>query len=122
MFVAFKIIRIQVGTIRTIRVDHNNFLQVAIKTHSFIEFVPGRTMIFLDSCTEQQHATRANKREIKNEGKRSKKLLCNFLLRRGLVGSVRDTGDASATRYANGKQTSLGTGSTGHDWLTTVQA
>ncbi len=35
--------------------------------------------------------------------------------RRGHVGFVRDTRDASTARLANGKQTSLGTGSTGLD-------
>ena len=31
--------RIQVGTIRAIRVDHTNFFQGAIKTHSSLEVV-----------------------------------------------------------------------------------
>ncbi len=32
--------RIQIGTLRPIRVDHTNCLQVALKTHSFIHIQP----------------------------------------------------------------------------------
>ena len=31
--------RIQIGTLRPIRVDHTKCLQVAIKTHSFMRFI-----------------------------------------------------------------------------------
>jgi hypothetical protein len=37
--------RIQIGTLRPIRVDHTNCLQVAIKTHSFIHKFLGRDQV-----------------------------------------------------------------------------
>jgi hypothetical protein len=38
--------RIQIGMFRPIRVDHTNCLQVAIKTHSFVLYMPFRIFAY----------------------------------------------------------------------------